>query len=169
MSKRINKVLIFVAIFGIVAFLALACFSPAYAAEEEAIEENAKTALDWLKSLSVDEIKGWIGAGIAFLSSGVGAIILLVIKIAYDSVKMAKLKAENKEIQTDADRKVIELCNKFLESEEKTKHDVINMMIDFAKKYDIKLENEIKNTTQSQIDVLNAYSDEIQKELIKED
>ena len=171
MSKVINKVLIAAAIFCVVAFLVVAGFNPVFAAEAEEAAENETTissGLEWLKSLSVDEIKGWIGAAIAFLASGVGAVILLVIKIAYDSAKKAKAQAEMKEIQTEADKKLIEVCNKFLESEEETQTKVIEAMHEFAKQYDIKLTKEVQDSVAAQKDVLNKYADKI-KELESEE
>ena len=166
MSKVINKVLIAAAIFCIVAFLVVAGFNPVFAAEAEEAAENETTissGLEWLKSLSVDEIKGWIGAAIAFLASGVGAVILLVIKIAYDSAKKAKAQAEMKEIQAEADKKLIEVCNKFLESEEETQTKVIEAMHEFAKQYDIKLTKEVQDSVAAQKDVLNKYADKIKE------
>ena len=166
MSKVINKVLIAAAIFCVVAFLVVAGFNPVFAAEAEEAAENETTissGLEWLKSLSVDEIKGWIGAAIAFLASGVGAVILLVIKIAYDSAKKAKAQAEMKEIQAEADKKLIEVCNKFLESEEETQTKVIEAMHEFAKQYDIKLTKEVQDSVAAQKDVLNKYADKIKE------
>lgn len=166
MSKVINKVLIAAAIFCVVAFLVVAGFNPVFAAEAEEAAENETTissGLEWLKSLSVDEIKGWIGAAIAFLASGVGAVILLVIKIAYDSAKKAKTQAEMKEIQAEADKKLIEVCNKFLESEEEAQTKVIEAMHEFAKQYDIKLTKEVQDSVAAQKDVLNKYADKIKE------
>ena len=166
MSKVINKVLIAATIFCVVAFLVVAGFNPVFAAEAEEATENEKTissGLEWLKSLSVDEIKGWIGAAIAFLASGVGAVILLVIKIAYDSAKKAKAQAEMKEIQAEADKKLIEVCNKFLESEEETQTKVIEAMHEFAKQYDIKLTKEVQDSVAAQKDILNKYADKIKE------
>ena len=170
MSKTINKVLIAVAIFCIVAFLVIAGVNPVFAEEaaeatEQAVENESAVSngVEWLRSLSVDEVKGWIGAGIAFLASGIGSIILLVIKIAYDSAKKAKMQAEMKEIQTETDRKIIELCNKFAESEEQTKEEVIEMMSNFAKQYDVKLTSEVNNAVASQKKVLDAYAEKIKE------
>ncbi len=171
MSKVINKVLIAAAIFCVVAFLVVAGFNPVFAAEAEEAAENEKTissGLEWLKSLSVDEIKGWIGAAIAFLASGVGAVILLVIKIAYDSAKKAKTQAEMKAIQTEADKKLIEVCNKFLESENESQEKIIEAMQEFAKQYDIKLTKEVQDSVAAQKEVLNKYADKI-KELESEE
>ena len=172
MSNRINKLLVFIAIFSIVAFLVIAGFSPVFAAEttEEAVE-NEKTissGLEWLKSLSVDEIKGWIGAGIAFIASGVGSIIILVIKIAYDSVKKAKMQAELKEVQTEADKKIIDLCNKFTESEQATQDKVIEMMHEFADQYNIKLSKEVNESVEAQKKVLDKYAAKIKEAESKE-
>lgn len=167
MSKVINKVLIAATIFCVVAFLVVAGFNPVFAAEAtEEAAENEKTissGLEWLKSLSVDEIKGWIGAAIAFLASGVGAVILLVIKIAYDSAKKAKTQAEMKKNQVEADKKLIEVCNKFLESETESQEKIIEAMHEFAKQYDIKLTKEVQDSVAAQKDVLNKYADKIKE------
>lgn len=171
MSKRINKILVMVAICSIVAFLFLVGSNPVFAAEVEETQEAEQTissGLEWLKSLSVDEIKGWIGAGIAFLASGIGSIILLVIKIAYDSVKKAKMQAELKEVKTNADKKIIELCNKFAESEEQTQNKVIEMMEEFASQYDIKLSKEVNEAVEAQKKVLEKYAAKIKEAESKE-
>lgn len=169
MSRRINKVLILTAIFSIVAFLVLAGINPVFAdevVESTETEQTVANGIEWLKSLSLDEVKGWIGTAIAFLATGVGSIILLLIKIAYDSVKKAKMQAELKEVQTAADKKIIELCDKFTASEEDTKNQVIELMHEFANQYDIKLSKEIKDSVEAQKKVLDAYADKI-KELEK--
>ena len=177
MSKTINKVLIAVAIFCIVAFLVIAGVNPVFAEEaaeatEQAVENESTVSngVEWLRSLSVDEIKGWIGAGIAFLSTGVGAIILLVIKVAYDSVKKVKMQAEIKkaneranEAEAQANNKILEVCNKILESEEATQNKTIEMMSNFAKQYDVKLTSEVNNAVASQKKVLDAYAEKIKE------
>ena len=168
MSKKINLLLIFVAISSIVIFLVLAGISPVFAAEETeaAVESNEGTiqsAIDWIKSLSADQIKGWIGAAIAFLSASAGSIILLVIKIAYDSVKRTKREAERKKEQTAADKKIIEVCNNFLETEESSQAKIIEAMRDFAKQYDIKLKDEVTKSVEEQKKVLDKYADKIKE------
>lgn len=167
MSRRINKILVFVTIFSIVAFLVIAGFNPVFAEEAESTTNDAQktiaSGIEWIKSLSVDEIKGWIGAAIAFLATGVGSIILLVIKIAYDSVKRTKLELERKKEKTEADQRAIDLCNKFVESEQKAQDKVIELMRDFANQYNIKLTNEVNNAVESQKKVLDAYADKIKE------
>lgn len=168
MSKRINMVLIFVAISCIVLFLIMAGINPAFAAEEteaaaEANEGTIQSAIDWIKSLSAEQIQGWIGAAIASLATGAGSIILLVIKIAYDSVKKAKMQAEMKENQTATDAKIIEICSNFLETEESSQTKVIEAMRDFAKQYDIKLKDEVTKSVEEQKKVLDKYADKIKE------
>ncbi len=172
MSRRINKILVFVTIFSIVAFLVIAGFNPVFAEEAESTTNDAQktiaSGIEWIKSLSVDEIKGWIGAAIAFLATGVGSIILLVIKIAYDSVKKAKMQAELKEEQTAADKKIIDLCNKFTESEQATQDKVIEMMHEFADQYNIKLSKEVNEAVEAQKNVLDKYAAKIKEAESKE-
>lgn len=163
MSKTINKILMATAIFSMVAFLFMLSFNPVFADETAEGESTFTSAVDWIKSLSVEQVKGWIGAAIAFLASGVGAVILLVLKIAYDSAKKAKVQAEIKESKTAADAKIIELCNKFLTTEEETQEKVIEAMRDFARQYDIKLSDEVSNSVKEQKKVLDAYADKIKE------
>lgn len=163
MSKTINKILVATAIFSMVAFLFILSFNHVYAAETEETETKVSSAIEWIKSLSVEQVKGWIGAAIAFLSVNAGAIIILVIKIAYDSTKKVKEAAERKEIQTAADKKIIDLSNQFLASQKETETKVVQLMSDFAKQYDIKLSNEINDSVAEQKKVLDAYADKIKE------
>lgn len=64
-----------------------------FAAEEAQAESNAITsAVDWIKSLSIDEIKGWLTA--LFVKLGIDAGTLIVLAIALVKARVTNVKQD---------------------------------------------------------------------------
>ena len=93
----------------IASFIFVVCFfafsGNAYAAEEVATATTqaadtttdtaikVKSAVDWLKSLSMDDLKGWLATGIAFLVTN--ATIILGLAIALIKLRVSQVQKSN--------------------------------------------------------------------------
>ena len=104
MKNRLIKVLVG----GVIAsFILVLCFTfmGVFAAEEEVVEEatteattKVQSAIDFLRSMSVDDLKGWMAGAIAYLSANI---------ITFAGIGIAFIRAKVKNYQTDEKYKEI--------------------------------------------------------------
>ena len=104
MRNKLIKVLIG----GVVAsFIFVLCFTfmGVFAAEEEVVEEatteatsKVQSAIDFLRSMSVDDLKGWLVGAITYLSANI---------VTFAGIGIAFIRAKVKNYQTDEKYKEI--------------------------------------------------------------
>ena len=149
----------------ITSFLLVMCFTFTLTFAEEATEEESKiqTAIEWVKTWSVNDLKGWIIGAFSFL--GVNATVLfgLAISLIRTKVKEHKQSEFYKELiaKLDAEhqKKVEDMMQEFID-----KLDGVQASVnDTIESLDEKKKEEAKTS----IEVLKKNLDEIKVEVEK--
>lgn len=141
-------------------------FTSVFAAEGETASEEAnavKTAIEWIKTWSVDDLKGWIIGVFSFL--GVNAITLFGLALSLIRTKIREHKQSQfyqeliAKLDADHQKKVEDLIEKF-NSKLDGVQESVNQTIE-------SLDEKKKEEAKTNIEVLKKNLDEIKVELDK--
>lgn len=132
------------------------------ATTEEAVK-TVTSAVEWIKSLSVDDIKGWIAGLIAFASGNV--MIFISLGIALIKTRLTKIKDDKfyKELESKLNAEHQAKMEEFIKSIDNKLTDSQNIILEQVKNLDEKKKAE----AESNIEVLKSNLENIKINLEK--